>query len=209
MMQNNKPFLVGITGGIGSGKSEVSKYIISLGYPLIDADLIAREVVMPGEIGLIRIVETYGDSILNEDKSLNRRKLGEIVFNNKILLEQLNAILHPLIHMRIQQYIQMYQNHPIIFIDVPLLFETDSRKNYDEVILVFAPKAICIERIVNRDKISQELAIQKINAQMDPELKRSLSDYEICNNKDISTLHRQVDFYLNSVTKRTQSNRNI
>lgn len=202
MMQNKKPFLVGITGSIGSGKSEVSRYITSLGYPLIDADIIAREVVSPGEIGLIKLVENFGETILNDEGSLNRRRLGEIVFNNTILLNTLNEILHPLIHKQIQSEIQRLSSNPIIFVDVPLLFETDTRQNYDEVILVFAPLETCLERIVRRDGITKELAMAKLKSQMEPELKRTLSDYEICNNKDLATLHHQVDVYLEHLIKR-------
>ena len=209
MTQNRKPFIVGITGSIGSGKSEVSRYIVSLGYPLIDADIIAREVVNPGEIGLIKLVEHFGDAILNDNGSLNRRRLGEIVFSNTILLNTLNGILHPLIHQQIQSEIQRLSSSAIVFVDVPLLFETDTRQNYDEVILVFAPIETCLERIIKRDDISKELAMAKLKSQMDPELKRSLSDYEICNNKDLVTLRHQVDVYLEHLVKRVHKSVNI
>lgn len=206
MTQNNKPFLIGITGGIGSGKSEVSKYLKSLGYPLIDADLVSREVVEPGEIGLFRIVESFGEGVLNPDRSLNRGKLGEIIFNNDILRNQLNEILHPQIRLRIKQHLECYREEPFVFLDVPLLFETDKKSNYDEVILVYAPEAVCLERIVSRDKITPDLALKKIKAQMSIELKRAMSDYVIDNNGDISMLHKQLDDYLKSVHERLMHN---
>lgn len=202
MTQNKKNYLIGITGVIGSGKSEVSKYLISLGYPVIDADLVSREVVEPGEIGLFRIVEAFGEGVLNPDHSLNRGKLGEIIFNNDILRKQLNDILHPQIRLRMLQHLECYKDETFVFFDVPLLYETDTRSNYDEVILIYAPEAICLERIIARDKITRDLAMKKIKAQMSIELKRTLSDYVIENSGDLKLLHHQLDLYLKSVHER-------
>lgn len=200
----NKPYKIGITGCIGSGKSEVSRYLASLGFPLIDADEVAREVVMPGEIGLIKLVDAFGDSILNHDGSLNRKKLGEMVFNNKILLALMNDLLHPIIRREISSRISAYSNDAFVFIDVPLLFETDTRSHYDEVILVYANSEICLERIIKRDGISPQLARQKIEAQMDIELKRVLSDFIFSNEGSLNTLHQQIDDYLTDLIRRTQ-----
>lgn len=187
---------IGITGGIGSGKSEVSKYLISLGYPLIDADLVAREVVEPGEIGLIRIVEAFGEDILNHDHTLNRQKLGALIFNNSILRQQLNDILHPHIKLRISQLVAQYSDEPFVFIDVPLLFETESKSKYDEVVLVYASLETCLERIIKRDQVSREMALKKIHAQMPLEVKRSMADYVITNDDGIEGLHEQIELYL-------------
>jgi len=198
----SKPYKIGITGCIGSGKSEVSRYLTSLDYPLIDADAISKEVVMPGEIGLIKLVETFGESILNHDHTLNRKKLGELVFNNQFLLEQLNSVLHPIIRREIANRLATYSTEPFIFIDVPLLFETDSRSNYDEVVLVYAKPEVCLERIVKRDGISSQLAKQKIDAQMDIEWKRSLSDTIFLNEGSIEQLHHQIEAYLVDLKKR-------
>lgn len=198
----SKPYKIGITGCIGSGKSEVSRYLTSLDYPLIDADAISKEVVMPGEIGLIKLVETFGENILNHDHTLNRKKLGELVFNNQFLLEQLNSVLHPIIRREIANRLATYSTEPIVFIDVPLLFETDSRSNYDEIVLVYAKPEICLERIIKRDGISSQLAKQKIDAQMDIEWKRSLSDTIFSNEGSIEQLHHQIEAYLVDLKKR-------
>lgn len=212
MTQNNKylkkPFVIGITGNIGSGKSEVSRYLTSLGYPLIDADVISREVVEPGEVGLLHIVETFGESVLNFDHTLNRRKLGDLIFNNDVLRRKLNEILHPQIKQRIHQKIQTFQHEDFIFVDVPLLFETDSRSNYDEVVLIYAPESVCLSRVMARDQISEDLALKKIRAQMSAELKRSLSDYVISNYTDIESLHNQVDYYLKFIHARLHGQKN-
>ncbi|HAS73307.1 MAG TPA: dephospho-CoA kinase [Clostridiales bacterium UBA8960] len=209
MTQNNaikkKPFIIGITGSIGTGKSEVSRYLMSLGYPVIDADQIARQVVMPGEIGLHHIVESFGEGVLNFDRSLNRRKLAEIIFNNDILRDRLNNILHPIIKMRIRDEINQFTSEAIIFVDVPLLFETDSKANYDEVLLVYASEAITLKRIMARDQISEDLALKKIRAQMPIDLKRSMSDYVISNDRDLEALHKQIAFYLKFVIERLHS----
>lgn len=190
------PFNVGITGGIGSGKSEVSRYLTALGYPVIDADRIAREVVEPGEIGLLHIVEVFGEGVLNFDHTLNRKRLGEMIFNNDVMRKRLNDILHPLIRMRMRSEALRYADEAVIFFDVPLLFETDSRSNYDEVVLVYANDKLTLQRIMLRDGISEDLAMKKIKAQIPLEVKRSLSDYVISNERDIDALLRQVDFYL-------------
>lgn len=199
---DKSPFIIGITGGIGSGKSEVSRYLISLGYPLIDADLIAREVVEPGEIGLMHIVESFGEGVLNFDHTLNRRKLGEMIFNNDVLRNRLNEIIHPLIKIRIKDEVTRLSDSDIIFIDVPLLFETDSRANYDEVVLIYASEALALNRIMSRDGISEDLAKKKIHSQIPLDVKRSLSDYVISNERDFDALHSQVDFYLKFVHDR-------
>ncbi len=202
MMQNEKVKRIGITGGIGSGKSEVSKYLISLGYPLIDADLVAREVVEPGEIGLIRIVEAFGTDILNYDHTLNRQKLGELIFNNDILRQQLNDILHPHISQRISQMVDQYSDALYVFIDVPLLFETESKSKYDEVLLVYASPETCLKRIIERDKVNKEFAQKKIQAQMPIDIKRAMADYVITNDDGIDNLHAQIDIYLTELNHR-------
>ena len=202
MMQNNKPYIVGITGGIGTGKSQVSRYLTSLGYPVIDADQVAREVVEPGEVGWMKILNRFGEGVLNPDKTLNRRKLGEIIFGDDTLRLELNDILHPLIRMRINAYINEYHHEPFIFIDVPLLFETESRERYDEVILVYAPDALALSRILERDRLSQELSTKKISSQMSIEIKRQLADAVVYNTGTVEELKEEVNVYLKNIKKK-------
>lgn len=202
MMQNNKPYIIGITGGIGTGKSQVSRYLTSLGYPVIDADQVAREVVEPGEVGWMKILNRFGEGVLNPDKTLNRRKLGEIIFGDDTLRLELNDILHPLIRMRINAYIDEYHHEPFIFIDVPLLFETESRERYDEVILVYAPDALALSRILERDLLSQELSTKKISSQMSIEIKRQLADAVVYNTGTVEELKEEVNVYLKNIKKK-------
>ena len=199
MMHIRRPYRIGITGGIGTGKSQVSRYLTSLGYPVLDADQLARDVVEPGEIGWMRVVDKFGDAILNSDKTINRRKLGNMIFNDETLRKELNAILHPIIHQRMEHSIEAYPNETFVFMDVPLLFETDSKKNYDEVILVYASEEIALARIVERDQVTEAMALKKIQAQMSIDVKKHLADYVLYNESDIGSLHEEVQNYLKSL----------
>ena len=201
-MQNKKPYIIGITGGIGTGKSQVSRYLTSLGYTVIDADQVAREVVEPGEIGWMKVIDRFGEGVLNPDKTLNRRKLGEIIFGDDALRLELNNILHPLIRMRINAYIDRYHNEPFIFIDVPLLFETESRERYDEVVLVYAPDTLALSRILERDRLSLELSTKKISSQMSIEIKRQLADAVFYNIGTVEELKEEVNVYLKNIKKK-------
>ena len=202
MMQNNKPYIIGITGGIGTGKSQVSRYLTSLGYTVIDADQVAREVVEPGEVAWMKVLDRFGESVLNPDKTLNRRKLGEIIFGDDALRLELNDILHPLIRMRINAYIEQYHSESVIFIDVPLLFETESRERYDEVVLIYAPDEVALSRILDRDRLSTELLTKKIASQLSIEIKILLSDAVIYNIGTLDVLKEEVNAYLKRIKQK-------
>ena len=202
MMQNNKPYIIGITGGIGTGKSQVSRYLTSLGYTVIDADQVAREVVEPGEVAWMKVLDRFGESVLNPDKTLNRRKLGEIIFGDDALRLELNDILHPLIRMRINAYIEQYHSESVIFIDVPLLFETESRERYDEVVLIYAPDEVALSRILDRDRLSTELLTKKIESQLSIEIKRQLADTVIYNIGTLDELKEEVNAYLKRIKQK-------
>lgn len=201
-MQNNKPYIIGITGGIGTGKSQVSRYLTSLGYTVIDADQVAREVVEPGEVAWMKVLDRFGESVLNPDKTLNRRKLGEIIFGDDALRLELNDILHPLIRMRINAYIEQYHSESVIFIDVPLLFETESRERYDEVVLIYAPDEVALSRILDRDRLSTELLTKKIESQLSIEIKRHLADTVIYNIGTLDELKEEVNAYLKRIKQK-------
>lgn len=191
-----QPYLVGLTGGIGSGKSTVSQMLISKGFTVIDADEISREVVAPGSIGLERLVAYFGSDVLNDEGQLNRRKLGEYVFDTPHALEKLNQILHPLIHLSIKAKIEAFNSESVIFIDIPLLFETGNKNEYDEVLLIYVDEETALNRIVSRDQITIELAAKKIDAQMPIDVKRQLADYVIVNDDGIEQLNNRVSDYL-------------
>lgn len=206
MMPNSSPYKVGITGGIGTGKSVMTKYLIHKGYKVIDADQIAREVVEPGKKGLSSIVEFFGSDLLTERGTLNREKLGQIIFDDQEARLRLNAMLHPLIKDEIANQIDALGNVGLVFVDVPLLFETNSQSLYDETVLIYATEDICLERIVRRDKISPELANKKINAQFAINEKVKLATYVIDNSKSLDAFYHAVDLYLTTLESRQINN---
>lgn len=201
-MTLNNCKIIGLTGGIATGKTTVSKLLMEQGYKLIDADKIAREVVEINKPAYLKIVEEFGESILLEDKTINRKALGNIIFNDNLSREKLNQITHPLIFKTIKLNIdKLCKEESIIFLDIPLLFEQfNLLKEYDirfnEIVLVYVDEKTQIERLVKRDFISQEQALNKIRSQMPIVEKRSRSSKTIDNNGDIEKLKKQVDILL-------------
>ena len=132
-------YVIGLTGGIGCGKSLVSRYLRSKNFTVIDADQIARQIMEPGSPGLEAAKEAFGLDILQADGSLNRQKLGGLVFQNQNLLEKLNAITHPLIRQAIQDEIKKHAQEALVIVDIPLLFESGGYEEWvDEIWVVSA-----------------------------------------------------------------------
>ncbi|WP_353096665.1 dephospho-CoA kinase [Tissierella praeacuta] len=204
MIQNSR-ILIGLTGGISTGKSTVSNIIIEKGYPLIDADKIARKVVEIDKPAYIKIMKEFGENILLEDKSIDRKALGNIVFNNKERLERLNNIVHPYIFEYIKLQIdRLSLNNPIIFLDIPLLFEQyDLWKRFnikfDEIWLVYLDSDTQMERLMKRDGISKEEALSRMKSQMDINYKRTRSSKIIDNSGDVEYLKIQIDKLLSEL----------
>lgn len=194
--------IIGLTGSIGCGKSTVSNYLRQKNISVIDADLIAKEITTIGKNGLAQIVQSFGSDVLNTDGSLNRRKLGDIVFNDPLALEKLNQITHPLIKKEIEARILTHKDEKILVLDIPLLFETN---DYQEIIdiswLVIASESQQIERIMRRDGLTKEQALARINNQMPIEAKISLADRVIDNNGLIKETYQQVDKLLKEFLK--------
>ncbi|MEX2104544.1 MAG: dephospho-CoA kinase [Bacilli bacterium] len=188
--------VVGLTGGISTGKSTVSAMFLHRGAYIIDCDIIAREVVAPGEVGLSQLVIRFGKKILLDDGTLNRKMLGAIIFNDKDARKALNEITHPLIRARVKRYIkENLLNHPsqIIIVDVPLLFEGNLAEIMDETVVVYVSEPIQLARLVERDKLTIEEAKTRIGAQMPIEEKRKLADIVIDNSGEIEQTEEQVD----------------
>ncbi len=198
----NKQMIIGITGGIGSGKSAVSSILLKLGYPVVDADVIARNVLNRGTAAYDKTVETFGTQILLEDHQINRTYLGEIIFNDASEREKLNAIVHPAVYAAINSEVsRLLRTHDLVFVDVPLLFENDRADDYDEVWVVNASDTVRIERISKRDHVEAAYALVKINAQMPLEAKVKLATHVIQNDGSLESLEKRVKAMLNSIKK--------
>lgn len=186
--------IIGLTGSIGTGKSTVAKMFKKLNIPVIDADEIARLVVEPGKEAYNQIVETFGEEILQEDRSLDRKRLGAIVFNDEEKRKQLNAIVHPAIRKEMLRQRDYYiaQNESCIVLDIPLLYESKLESFAEKVIVVYTDPDKQLERILQRDDITEEEAKQRINSQIDVAKKAEWADAVIDNNETLEETERQL-----------------
>ncbi|QXM05733.1 dephospho-CoA kinase [Crassaminicella indica] len=194
--------VIGLTGGIASGKSTASNILKEFKIPVIDADIIAREIVMPGKAALNEIKAVFGEKVITEDGHLNRKELGKIVFSDEEKLKKLNDITHKRIIKEIINRINIYgkmNTYPVIIIDAPLLIEQHMEELVDEVWLVTASKAVQLNRLMNRDKISVEDALKRMKTQMSTEEKKKYADVILDNNKDINHLKRQIEKQLKRI----------
>jgi dephospho-CoA kinase len=183
---------VGLTGGIGSGKSEVSGRLARLGAVVIDADKIAREVVEPGTQGLAAIVAAFGRDVLHDDGTLNREKLGSIVFPDKDRLAVLNEIVHPRVGERVAELQDAVSDDAIVVYDVPLLAENKLAPLYDVVIVVDAADDVRLDRLTRIRGMSEEDARARIAAQATREERLAVADVVIGNNGPIEDLDAAV-----------------
>jgi dephospho-CoA kinase len=190
--------VIGVTGGIASGKSTVTDILKKrFSYVVIDADQLARQAVEQGSSGLIKITSVFGQEVINENGELNRSMLGELIANDDQARKKLNAIVHPEIKKLYDQQIDFYQRSgiPTVFYDCPLLFETNLQNTVDETILVVADKEIRIGRLMERDKLTREQAIKRIDMQMSDEDKIGLADTIIENNGSLEDLLITTNIY--------------
>ncbi|WP_078545165.1 dephospho-CoA kinase [Litchfieldia alkalitelluris] len=191
--------VVGLTGGIASGKSTVSAMLHTLGLPVIDADVIAREVVEIGEPSYNQIVSVFGKEILNEDLTLNRIMLGSIIFNDSVKRQQLNAIVHPAVRKKMLDEKDAYFNkgEATVFLDIPLLFESNLTNLVDKTIVVYVDEEVQVKRLMNRNDFSIEEANSRISSQMPLREKMALADAVINNNGTVEETEKQLIEILN------------
>jgi dephospho-CoA kinase len=188
---------IGLTGGIGSGKSEVARRLAKHGAVLIDADAAAREVVVPGSPGLARITAAFGEDVLRPDGSLNRERLGESVFGDPALRTTLNAIVHPLVREWMQAAERAAVDAapppgPIVVHDVPLLAEVRGKADFDVVIVVDVPPQTQVERLVSLRGMPPDQARARMAAQASREQRLALADVVIDNSGSLDDLDRRV-----------------
>ena len=193
---------VGLTGGIGSGKSEVSRRLVSHGAVLVDADAVSREVVEPGTPGLAAVAREFGEEILRPDGGLDRDRLGAIVFADDRRRERLNAIVHPLVGERMQELVEDAPADAIVVYDVPLLTENDLAGLYDLVVVVDAPVEEQVRRLTELRGMTEEAARARIAVQATREQRRAVADRVIDNSGTIESLAAQVDELWAELTRR-------
>ena len=182
---------LGLSGGIGSGKSTVAKILTDLGAVVIDADVIAREVLEPGQIGYENTILTFGESVLSESGSIDRKKLAELVFQNPDQLAKLEAIIHPAVIDRVAQIRESLPDTSIVVYDTPLMFEKQLQGQFDKVLIVTADIESRRSRLLERG-----LELNDINARManqaTDEQRESIADFVIQNNGSPEQLQEQV-----------------
>jgi len=176
----DKPKIIGVTGGIGSGKTTVCRFFSEFGVPVYSADFQAKK-IMDDPIIIQKIKTIFDQNVIGENQKLDRKKIATIVFDNPKKLQQLNAIVHPIVQQDFEKWIQKHQNYRYIIKEVAIIFETNSQDQYDKIILVTAPEDIRIKRVAKRDNLSEQEIINRIKNQLPDSEKRIFSDIVIEN----------------------------
>jgi dephospho-CoA kinase len=190
---------IGITGGIGSGKTTVCRVFELLGVPVYNADDESKKIVDNNKEVKEKIVSAFGKDVLNENGFIDRKKLASYVFNNKQNLEKLNSIIHPVVGEQFEEWVKKHQSCPYIIKEAAILFESGAYKQVDEVITVTSPLELKIKRAMSRDRITREQVEQRINNQMSDEEKIKRSKCVIVNDEQrllipqVLKIHEQLN----------------
>lgn len=182
--------IIGLTGSIASGKSIVSNYLKDKGYQVIDADLIVKDLYENNEYLKREIVKVFSDNVVVNNK-IDKKKISNLVFKDDLLLNKLNNIIHPLVIKKI--ITEINEKDGLIFLDIPLLFETGIDKICDVIIVIDVDDDIRLTRLLNRDEITYEKALSIDKKQMSSDLKKIQADYLINNNSDINNLYQEIE----------------
>ncbi|EKZ0313398.1 dephospho-CoA kinase [Listeria monocytogenes] len=194
---------IGLTGSVATGKSTVSNMIQQAGIPLVDADIAARKVVEPGTEGLKEIVAYFGEEILLADGTLDRAKLGEIIFKDKEKREKLNEITHP----RVKDYMLEARERffrageELVFFDIPLLFESHLESLVDQIVVVWTTPETELKRLIERNNLTKEDALRRIESQMGIDEKARKADFVIDNNESLEKTQKQVYTFIERFVK--------
>lgn len=170
---------IGLTGGIGSGKSFVSKIIEALGFPVFYSDDVAKSIISTNTFAKEQLISYFGEEVFKENQ-LDRTFLASIIFNNQVALEKVNQLIHPLVREEFEKF-AIQQKTEFVFNEAAILFESGGAKQFDKVIIVSAPKDLRIQRVMNRDKVTKEEVLIRMGKQWSNEKKEALSDFIIYN----------------------------
>ena len=184
---------IGLTGGIGSGKSEVADMFKALGVPVIDADVIAHQAVQPGTDALAEIVDVFGETVLTVDGTLDRARLAKIVFDSPELRKKLETIIHPRVREQIRVQKEAHEAEPYILVVIPLLLESGQRDLVDRVLVADAAESTRINRVKARDGRSEQQIRSIMQTQADDAQRSAAADDRIDNNGSLDELKQQVD----------------
>ncbi|MGD6802532.1 dephospho-CoA kinase [Rossellomorea vietnamensis] len=187
--------IIGLTGGIASGKSTVSSLLAQKGFTVVDADLAARKVVEPGEPAYLKIVETFGQDILNKEGTLDRAALGSIIFHNEERRKELNGIVHPAVRaeMLAEKEKAFEDGKQTVVMDIPLLFESNLTWMVEKTVVVYVDRDTQLSRLMLRNGLTEEEAEARVNSQMSLDEKRNLADAILDNRGTISETGVQLD----------------
>ncbi|TYS19713.1 dephospho-CoA kinase [Rossellomorea vietnamensis] len=187
--------IIGLTGGIASGKSTVSSLLAQKGFTVVDADLAARKVVEPGEPAYLKIVETFGQDILNKEGTLDRAALGNIIFYNEERRKELNGIVHPAVRAEmLAEKEKAFENgKQTVVMDIPLLFESNLTWMVEKTVVVYVDRDTQLSRLMLRNRLTEEEAEARVNSQMSLDEKRNLADAVLDNRGTIDETGVQLD----------------
>lgn len=191
-------YILGLTGSIATGKSTVAKLFLSAGIPVVDADLGARTVVLPGAPGLADIIEHFGEAFLLPDGTLDRKRLGDLIFSDRRKRKELDALLKERIQHWIQTEKERYikEGHDLIVLDIPLLFEGGYQDSCDAVMVVYVPEELQLQRLMSRNHLDADEATRRMQSQLSIEKKKELADFVIDNSGTIEETEKQVSEWL-------------
>lgn len=193
MSKNEEKTCIAISGTMASGKSTVLSYLNQLGYPTYNCDIINAQLQEVNEKGYLKIVESFGEDILNDNKEINRKKLASIIFNDIEKKKILESIMHPLI---LEKIYEIRDKHTFVFIEVPLLYELGWEKYFDEDWLITCDESLCIERCIQNRNMTKEEVQARLNHQMSKESKMQKAKIVIENNGNIQELQKRIDLLL-------------
>lgn len=191
--------ILGLTGGIACGKSTISAYLKEFGLPVIDADECSRAVVEKGSIGLEKLTEIFGNKILENDGTLNRKALGRIVFSDSEQLSLLNSVMEPLIREEISRRLNQENNADLVVLDAPLLIEQHYDKICDFIMTIDVPKEIQLERLIERDNLSEDEAKSRIESQLSSRERNGFADVVIDSSGTVEQTRKQVIKWLKTI----------